>query len=388
MADPFSLNLRHLRALVAVSESGGIGTAARMVNLTQPAVTQAIAKLEKALGVRLFERDGAGTRSTEAAERFCARIRTAMRLIGSNRTTTAQMRAFIALARAGSYSGAAKSTGLSEPTLHRTVGDLALGMGEQLVVRRGKGVTLTTRGRAIARNLNLARLELESGLAEIAELEGREVGRIAIGAMSLSRARLLPAAILAFNARFPGVDVAVIEGSHSELSGPLRNGDIDIMIGALRPAAAVKDLTQIPLFVDRPVVVGKASHALPSRDGPLNEAELVQYPWILPSIDTPLRIMWEAMFKEAGLASPRVAIECGSVAAIRHMLMHSDALTLLSPEQVAAEMAAGWLRRIADAPRSIARTIGITSRPEWRPTLLQQRFLDHVMHEGSIFGDA
>ncbi|MFX8223177.1 LysR family transcriptional regulator, partial [Acinetobacter baumannii] len=40
------VNLRHLRAFLAIMESGSVTAAAREVHLTQPAVTQGIAKLE------------------------------------------------------------------------------------------------------------------------------------------------------------------------------------------------------------------------------------------------------------------------------------------------------------------------------------------------------
>ena len=53
-ADQF--NIRHLAAMAAVVDQGSVSLAARAVNLTQPAVTQGIAKLEAQLGVPLFER--------------------------------------------------------------------------------------------------------------------------------------------------------------------------------------------------------------------------------------------------------------------------------------------------------------------------------------------
>ena len=48
------VNLRHLRAFLAIMESGSVTAAAREVHLTQPAVTQGIAKLELRFGVPLF----------------------------------------------------------------------------------------------------------------------------------------------------------------------------------------------------------------------------------------------------------------------------------------------------------------------------------------------
>ena len=54
---------------------------------------------------------------------------------------------------------------------------------------------LTRAGVTLARRLRLALAELRQGLEEIAELMGEDSGRILVGAMPLSRARLLPLAI-------------------------------------------------------------------------------------------------------------------------------------------------------------------------------------------------
>ncbi|WP_432787895.1 helix-turn-helix domain-containing protein [Novosphingobium rhizosphaerae] len=59
-ADPFELNLRHLRALLAIAEKGSITAAAESVSLSQPALTQGLAKLERQFGYSMFERRAGG----------------------------------------------------------------------------------------------------------------------------------------------------------------------------------------------------------------------------------------------------------------------------------------------------------------------------------------
>ncbi|MFQ3186580.1 MAG: LysR family transcriptional regulator of gallate degradation, partial [Marinomonas primoryensis] len=49
-------NLRHLRVFLAVAELKSITRASENIFLSQPAITQAIAKLEGLLGAPLFER--------------------------------------------------------------------------------------------------------------------------------------------------------------------------------------------------------------------------------------------------------------------------------------------------------------------------------------------
>lgn len=376
--EPSALNLRHLRAVVAITEGGNIGAAVRAVNLTQPAITQGIAKLEAQIGLRLFDRQASGMIPTAAAAILAPRAIAALRLIGNRHATAAQIRAFLALAQAGSYGGAAASTGLSEASLHRAVGDLSLGVGQRLVERRGKSVALTARGVTTARNLRLATAELRAALEELEGLRGGETGRLVIGAMPLSRARLLPHAVVAFHASHPQVEVVIVEGSHAELANPLRDGEIDMMVGALRPPDLAADLVQRPLFSDRPVILGRAGHPLASIDSKVDPVRLAEYPWVVAAPGTPLHRQWRTMFEHAGIAPPRVAIACGSVMMARQMLVESDFLTFLSPDQVSVEIEAGWLVRIADAPGEISRTIGVITRTDWRPTPLQARFLAHL----------
>lgn len=403
--DIWSLNLRHLATLTATARLGSLSAAAQAVNLTQPALTQGLAKLERQFGQALFERRPDGMVATEAARLMATRIEAALAHISSPRVTMAQVRALIAVGDAGSYAGASAATGLAQPSLHRAISDLTVALRRVLVERRGKGIALSEAGRRTLRSFRLARAELAAGLSELSALTGRETGRISIGAMPLSRARLLPAAVTAFHRLHPDVDIRIIEGSHAELIEPLRDGDIDLLIGALRDPSPGVDVVQQALFADHPVVLGRVGHPIirnPFRTEPaealsfldgdekrkdnlstssgraVDVETLAKYPWTISAPGTPLRAQWEQMFHDAGIAPPHVPIECGSVITIRQILRDSDFLTLLSPDQVALELEGGWLVRISDAPETLIRTIGITTRNGWLPTGMQRVFLDTI----------
>lgn len=366
-------NIRHYAVFAATVRHGSVTRAARAVNLTQPALTQAIARLEAELGCALFERGSGGMAPTEPARLLAPRAEAAIAQIGSPRVTGTQVRAFLALAREGSYAGAAEATGLSAASLHRAVADLAVALGTRLVDRRGRRVLLTPQGERRARGFGLAMAELRSGLAEVAAWQGKAAGRIVVGAMPLSRARWLPETILRFHAAHPGVAIAVVEGSHAELAGPLRDGEIDLMLGALREGVVLEDLRQEPVFEDSPQLVMRAGHPLLAVDDPVG-ARLADYPWVLPARGTPLRQYWEGMMRAVGAEPPDVGIECGSVLTVRQLLLGSDALTLLSPAQLAVELQAGVLASLP-TPAPVRRRIGITVREGWTPTGPQAAFL-------------
>lgn len=59
------LNLRELQAFKAIAELGSLGKAADALNLTQPALTRTLKRLEHQLGVPLFERHAHGTTLTD-----------------------------------------------------------------------------------------------------------------------------------------------------------------------------------------------------------------------------------------------------------------------------------------------------------------------------------
>jgi len=69
------LELRHLRSLIAIADSGKLVTAAERVNLSQSALSHQIRDMEAHYEVSLFERTRQGLRFTVAGERLLALAR-------------------------------------------------------------------------------------------------------------------------------------------------------------------------------------------------------------------------------------------------------------------------------------------------------------------------
>src|SRR6185312_16760654 len=69
------MELRHLRAFVAIVEAGGVARAAARLNVSQPALSRQILALEDDLGLRLFDRIGRRLRLTAPGEDLLLRSR-------------------------------------------------------------------------------------------------------------------------------------------------------------------------------------------------------------------------------------------------------------------------------------------------------------------------
>ncbi|HCU51791.1 MAG TPA: LysR family transcriptional regulator, partial [Micromonosporaceae bacterium] len=70
-----NLELRHLRVVCAIAETGSVTKAASLLGLAQPALTAQLQRIERTLGGPLFDRDRRGATPTALGELVLARAR-------------------------------------------------------------------------------------------------------------------------------------------------------------------------------------------------------------------------------------------------------------------------------------------------------------------------
>jgi LysR family transcriptional regulator, regulator for genes of the gallate degradation pathway len=393
MNEIFSLNLRHLDALTVIGRAGSMSAAAQAVNLSQPALAQALAKVERLLGERLFDRQPEGMVPNAAGRIVLVRVERALRYLMhgvrllrrsarlapgqhlERRVTMAQLRALIAVESTSSYALAAQRTGLSQPAVHRAVRDLQELLGVALLVRVGRAVRPTDAASRFVRFARLMLSELRAAMDEIGALGTDDNGRVTVGTLPLARAIFLPELLARFTAAHPAASVAVVEAPYVELLATLRQGDIDLLIGTQRDPSPTSDVTQQGLFDDDPVIVGRAAHPLRGKKK-LALSDLLRFPWVIPSSGVPMRRNWERMFRDHGIEPPRLRIECGSVLIMRGLMLQGDWLTLMSRDQFKFERDAGALAELGEPGPALRRRIAMTHRSDWRPTSLQAHFVE------------
>ncbi len=376
--------------------------------LSQPAITQAIAKLETALFVPLFERRSDGMFVTECGGIFLERVDRALNLVqfgakeavriglkkgGRSFTnfdqllTTAQLRALVAVADAGNFTLAARAAGISQPSLHRTARDLERLSGMTFFNKTSQGIELTRAAQMLAQQAKLAFGELEQGFEEVEEWRGKDVGSIVVGTMPLARTFILPTAINALMRERPEVRVSVVDGPYSDLLRGLRYGEADLLIGALRDPLPIDDVVQESLFLDPLAIVARREHPLANLET-VTVDDLAAYPWVVPRKGTPTRHHFDTLIGRSKTSRPGSLIETSSLILIRGLLLGSDRITIISAHQVQHEIRMGLLGALPVAIPGTERAIGLTMRRDWRPTATQRRFLECLRDAGRSAGSA
>ncbi|WP_327392168.1 LysR family transcriptional regulator [Streptomyces sp. NBC_01186] len=75
MLRPVELEVRHLRALCAIADTGSVHKAARQLGMTQPSLTTQLRRIEQAIGGQLFSRERTGSRPTPLGRSVLTRAR-------------------------------------------------------------------------------------------------------------------------------------------------------------------------------------------------------------------------------------------------------------------------------------------------------------------------
>ncbi|ATN32806.1 LysR family transcriptional regulator [Rhizobium sp. ACO-34A] len=378
-------NLRHLRVFLAVVNSGSVTAAAKACHISQPAVTQALNKLEATIGLPLFNRSPHGIFASDTGRLLATRVGRAFGYLDPALSevaprlrvtaTTAQLQALIAVREAENFTLAAKIMGIAQPTVHRAITQLEQEAARPLFERTSYGIVATRAAVNLAQAARLAFAELTQAEADLGEVMAAEAGRIVIGAMPLSRSYLLPKAIARFRELRPRLPIHVLDGPYKELLSGLRRGEIDFLIGALRDPPPIGDVEQRLLFHDTVVMVAGRDHPLANRQN-TDMNELARYPWVVGQRGTPIRAHFDALFSQAGIDLPASIVESSSLILMRELLDTSDHLGCISYLQAQAEISRGLLQALPMDLSHTSRPIGITTRASWLPTKAQRQLLD------------
>lgn len=169
---------------------------------------------------------------------------------------------FLAVARYGSFAGAAQEIGLTQAAVSIQMRALETHLHRALFDRNARTAVLNRTGRALVPRAQ-ALIEHYDNIAHDIDA-GQPGGALSLGAIPPTFARLLPDALLWMRQHAPGITVQVANGVSAELMRRVDAGDLDAAIVSqppfkLAPAMHWRTITAEPLVLITPAATPAAS---------------------------------------------------------------------------------------------------------------------------------
>lgn len=382
------LNLAQFYTFTMIAADGSASRAAARLLRAQSAVTRALRELEATLGEPLMERVPTGMRVTPVGRAVLERGRRVFAELGelvrrrdatipTYLLNTRRLQLLVALVRHRHMPSAAQAMGVSQPAVSSAIKILETGAGTALFHRTARGVRLTSDGEGFAFRVRRALNELRHLPEDVAAVRGRIRGAVTVGALPFARTLILPEAVARVRRDHPDVRVVTDESAYEVLLAGLRAGDVDLILGALRPADLAGDVRAEPLVTESMVALTRRGHPLAGERG-LRLDQLSRADWVLPRRHTPARAILDRLFVRLGLDPPVPAVETGDLATVRGLLLRTDMVAVLSAQQVHYELRAGQLAVLDVALAGTDRQIGLTLRAAGEPSPAAQKLIDAI----------
>ncbi len=237
------------------------------------------------------------------------------------------LRAFIQTARTGSVSAAAERLYLSQPSISQQIRALEEELDRQLFERHGPRMQLTPAGKAL---LDMARPlvdRLDALPDDFARRYGSlDTGEIRIAAGESTIMHLLPALMMRFRHKHPGIFVHLHNVTGADGLGMIRADQVDFAVGSMLDVP--KDIDYRPIYHFNPVLIMHRDHPL-ARKRRLALADISPHGLILPPQRLTTYQLIDMVFQRHGLPF-RVTLEVGGWEVIKKYVALGMGLSIVT----------------------------------------------------------
>jgi len=141
--------------------------------------------------------------------------------------TLQQLTYFLAATEHGSFSAAANSLLLAQPSLSDQIRRLEAELGVPLFVRAGRGVELTDAGRILRPYAERVLAEAQEAMESVREVRDLTGGTVAFGFFGGAHHSLLGDVVERFRTSYPGVRLRAIGQNSAEVADAVRDGTLE-----------------------------------------------------------------------------------------------------------------------------------------------------------------
>lgn len=282
-----------------------------------------------------------------------------------------QLRAFVTLARKGSFTLAAKELYLTQSAVSHSMRALEEEMGCRLLDRLGKKVVLTEAGEALLQHAERILREMRTARDSLGQLGKWGHRRLRLGASTTACQYLLPEILRSFKKEYPHCLIAIEPCDTERAMELLEMRAIDIAL-SMEPMR-LERVDFLPLFQDEMQFIISPNHPWATK-GQIERSELAKENYILYAKKSYTFRLVQSYFAAEEVVLNTV-MEMGSVDAIKEMVKLDLGVTILAPWVTRKELEERTLVAMPLGRRKLRRVWGLTHLKARRLSLLEETFI-------------
>ena len=279
-----------------------------------------------------------------------------------------QLRYFVEVVEAKSFTRAAERIHVAQPALGFQVRKLEDELGVELLHRHSRGVDPTEAGRALLRHAHAVLRQIELARQEVMDLTGPPRGEISLGITPTASALLATRLVRECAERFPGITLKLVEGLSEDVMRWLDDSRVDL--GFTYNPDAVKGIPTDPLLREDLYFLAPAGEVA-GLGKTITLAAACRHALILPSRPHGIRMLVEDAAAAHGI-QVEVRLEVDSVATIRELVEAGIGCTALPLGAVRDGVEAERLAAARISRPRISRTLHLGFRPSGPPSAAGQ----------------
>jgi DNA-binding transcriptional LysR family regulator len=198
-----------------------------------------------------------------------------------------QLRAFINVTEAGSFTDAAQRHRQTQSGLSLLVKELEAELGIRVFDRSTRKIRLTLAGADFYPLALKVLQDLDSAVESTRQLRDKLRGTVRIACTPLYASSLLPKALVEYRKRFPAIHVRLLDSLNEQALLRVISGEADFAVAPQRDT--LPDLKEEPLFKDRFEIVCPANHPLTKRKS-LKWHDVLEHPFVSLASDYSRRL--------------------------------------------------------------------------------------------------
>lgn len=285
------------------------------------------------------------------------------------------LRLFLTVADQGSLTAAARSLGLSQPAVSKSLAELEVMLPARLFLRQGRRLALTSEGEVFRRHARDGLARLDAAAAATQTQNGP--ARLSVGLLPTVSTRFFPEVVGRFLQDRESPTLSIETGAHPVLLRKLRDRQIDMMIGRMPQPVEMPGLHFEFLYEEPIIAVIRAGH--PGQGQPIARV-LRDFPVILPTRESIIRGTVDAYLAALNLGELVPAVETSTLALGRGLLLATDAVWFISHGVAEAELESGQFATLPLGATYLSGAVGMTRVADQPPGPALTRLMELARH--------